>query len=154
LKEFKPELLIISAGFDSAKGDPLGGISVTPTGYAYMTQGLRQLTKKMAVVLEGGYSLEALECSSEAVVRTLQLHPKDTKGVDDLLKELSGDENMSYSQLETSSQINPRQSFKQIACNVAKTHKKQWPQLSHLIFEKQRRRSSNVSNNSSGSGSN
>lgn len=71
MKEFKPELLIISAGFDSAKGDPLGGIGVTPTGYAYMTQGLRQLTKKMAVVLEGGYSLEALEVSSEAVIRTL-----------------------------------------------------------------------------------
>jgi len=37
IREFKPDLIIISAGFDSAKGDPLGGISVTPVGYAWMT---------------------------------------------------------------------------------------------------------------------
>lgn len=37
IKEFKPDLMIISAGFDSALGDPLGEVGVTPTGYAYMT---------------------------------------------------------------------------------------------------------------------
>lgn len=38
VKEFAPDLLIISAGFDSALGDHLGEVGVTPTGYAYMTQ--------------------------------------------------------------------------------------------------------------------
>jgi len=33
--------MIISAGFDSAIGDPLGGVGVSPIGYAYMTWGLR-----------------------------------------------------------------------------------------------------------------
>lgn len=37
IREFDPNLIIISAGFDSAKGDPLGGISVSPIGYAWMT---------------------------------------------------------------------------------------------------------------------
>jgi acetoin utilization deacetylase AcuC-like enzyme len=37
IKEFNPDLIIISAGFDSALGDPLGQIGVTPVGYAYMT---------------------------------------------------------------------------------------------------------------------
>lgn len=57
----------------------------------------------MAVVLEGGYSVEALEVSSEAVIRTLQIDPKDKAGIDKHLGELSGDENITYSQLETSS---------------------------------------------------
>jgi histone deacetylase 6 len=37
IREFAPDLIIISAGFDSAKGDPLGEVSVTPVGYAWMT---------------------------------------------------------------------------------------------------------------------
>mmetsp|Transcript_11092 Transcript_11092/g.18597 ORF Transcript_11092/g.18597 Transcript_11092/m.18597 type:complete len:98 (-) Transcript_11092:773-1066(-) len=37
IREFAPDLIIISAGFDSAKGDPLGGVAVSPLGYAYMT---------------------------------------------------------------------------------------------------------------------
>jgi histone deacetylase 6 len=36
--QFKPELTIISAGFDAAKGDPLGGCSITPQGYAHLTK--------------------------------------------------------------------------------------------------------------------
>lgn len=69
--------MIISAGFDSALGDPLGGIGVTPVGYAYMTWQLRNLCPKTAVILEGGYDLAALERSSEAVVRTLLVNPQD-----------------------------------------------------------------------------
>jgi len=82
--------MIISAGFDSALGDPLGGIGVTPTGYAYMTWGLRSLCQKTAIVLEGGYSLEALEVSSEAVVRTLLINPSDSEAFNKLLETLSG----------------------------------------------------------------
>ena len=37
IAQFAPDLIIISSGFDSALGDPLGGIGITPTGYAYMT---------------------------------------------------------------------------------------------------------------------
>ena len=33
IKEFSPEFIIISAGYDSARGDPLGGIENTPLGY-------------------------------------------------------------------------------------------------------------------------
>lgn len=71
IREFGPDMIIISAGFDSAKGDPLGEIAVTPVGYAWMTQGLRNIQSCIAVVLEGGYSLEALEVSSEAVIKVL-----------------------------------------------------------------------------------
>jgi histone deacetylase 6 len=37
IESFKPDIILISAGFDSALGDPLGDIGVTPIGYAYMT---------------------------------------------------------------------------------------------------------------------
>ena len=37
-KEFGPELVFISAGFDSAKGDPLGSLGVTAECYKYMTE--------------------------------------------------------------------------------------------------------------------
>ena len=70
--------MIISAGFDSAYGDHLGGIGVSPVGFAYMTWKLRNLCQKTAVILEGGYELLSLERSSEAVVRTLLVNPKDT----------------------------------------------------------------------------
>jgi len=35
-KEFSPDLILISSGFDSARGDPLGGLSVDPEAYAYI----------------------------------------------------------------------------------------------------------------------
>ena len=68
IKEFSPDLIIVSSGFDSALGDPLGQIGVTPVGYSYMTQNLRMLQQKIVFVLEGGYDLNALSVSSEAVV--------------------------------------------------------------------------------------
>jgi len=40
---FAPELVIISAGFDAAEGDPLGGCSLTPAGYSAMTHQLLSL---------------------------------------------------------------------------------------------------------------
>ena len=127
LREFSPDLILISAGFDSAIGDPLGEIGVTPVGYAYMTWALRKICPKTVAVLEGGYSLEALQRSSEAVVRTLFLNPADEDGFNKLVSELADKQNTTYESLETASNVNVRESFKQIASNLAKTHKKRWP---------------------------
>ena len=152
IKLFNPDLIIISAGFDSALGDPLGEVGVTPAGYAYMTWGLRNLCQKMAVVLEGGYDLAALERSSEAVVKTLLINPNDTEAFNSLLVELSGQGNVSYASMQAHAQANIRESFRSMASNVAKAHKKCWPSLGHLIYEKVKRRSSGMmSQNSSGS---
>lgn len=38
LKEYNPDLILISCGFDSAEGDPLGGVKITSKGYEYMTR--------------------------------------------------------------------------------------------------------------------
>jgi len=134
--------MIISAGFDSAAGDPLGGLGVTPVGYSYMTEGLRSLSKNTIVVLEGGYSLKAISDSAEAVIRTLKIEKDDQENLEKLLAELSEGTYTSYSQLVTEAMIKPRESFRQMASKVAKTHIKAWPILEPLIVEKIRRKSS------------
>ncbi|KAJ4289743.1 Histone deacetylase hda1 [Kalmusia sp. IMI 367209] len=87
--EFDPDLVIISAGFDAAEGDTLGGCHVTPAGYAHMTHMLLRIAQgKMAVCLEGGYNLRSIARSALAVTRTLMLQPPD-RLADDLEPNLS-----------------------------------------------------------------
>ena len=86
IKEFKPDLILISAGFDSAAGDKIGRVEVSPVGYAWMTQGLRMIQPKIGAVLEGGYCLSSLQVSSEAVIRTLLSKPDDQKAHQEILK--------------------------------------------------------------------
>lgn len=51
LKEFDPEFILISSGFDGARFDPLGGCNITPNGYFYMTKKLLELSKPLLCVL-------------------------------------------------------------------------------------------------------
>jgi histone deacetylase 6 len=50
IKEFNPQLIIISCGFDSAIHDFLGWSQVSPIMYHYMTQKLKEITPKVLVV--------------------------------------------------------------------------------------------------------
>ncbi|XP_053149724.1 histone deacetylase 6 isoform X2 [Hemicordylus capensis] len=79
--EFNPELVLISAGFDAARGDPLGGCLVTPECYAHMTHLLLGLAGgKVAVVLEGGYNLESISESMAMCTRSLLGDPPPPLG--------------------------------------------------------------------------
>ncbi|MCE3216234.1 Histone deacetylase 15 [Datura stramonium] len=70
--DFNPDFTIISAGFDAARGDPLGCCDVTPAGYASMTQMLSVLSGgKLLVILEGGYNLRSISSSATAVIKVL-----------------------------------------------------------------------------------
>ncbi|CAL1542444.1 unnamed protein product [Lymnaea stagnalis] len=70
--QYAPELVIISAGFDSATGDPLGGYSVTPAGYAHMTHMLMGLANgRVVLALEGGYNLRSIAESMAACTSVL-----------------------------------------------------------------------------------
>ena len=72
LREFQPELVLVSCGFDAAEGDPLGKLSISPLGYSYMTDQLKKIIgDKLIIVLEGGYNLKSLAKSSEAIIKTL-----------------------------------------------------------------------------------
>ncbi|XP_068454722.1 histone deacetylase 6 [Clinocottus analis] len=62
--EFNPGLVLVSAGFDAARGDPLGGYHVTPEGYAHLTHLLMSLAGgRVLLILEGGYNLTSISDS-------------------------------------------------------------------------------------------
>lgn len=59
--EFDPDLVLVSAGFDAAVGDPLGGCRVTPEAFGHFTAWLAALAGGRCVVcLEGGYNVESV----------------------------------------------------------------------------------------------
>jgi acetoin utilization deacetylase AcuC-like enzyme len=60
IRAFGPELLLVSAGFDAGAGDLIGGMRVTEEGFAEMARRAKGLCGRVALVLEGGYTLETL----------------------------------------------------------------------------------------------
>jgi acetoin utilization deacetylase AcuC-like enzyme len=74
--QFNPELILVSAGFDIYMEDPLGGMNVTPEGFAGLTRSLMDIAQKccqgrIVFVLEGGYSLKGLRDSVRAVLQEM-----------------------------------------------------------------------------------
>jgi acetoin utilization deacetylase AcuC-like enzyme len=75
--EYKPEIVLVSAGFDIYFQDPLGGMRVTPVGFASLIRELMNIADaccggKLAVVLEGGYHLQGLTDSVKAVLAEMR----------------------------------------------------------------------------------
>ena len=68
IASFEPELLLVSAGFDAAAGDLLGGMRVTADGFAEMTRRAQALAPRVGFVLEGGYTVENLPALVGAVL--------------------------------------------------------------------------------------
>jgi len=76
LRQFKPALLLVSAGFDAHERDPLAGMRLTTESFAAMTMELRRVAEeccggRIALVTEGGYDLPTLADSLEAVTAVL-----------------------------------------------------------------------------------
>jgi acetoin utilization deacetylase AcuC-like enzyme len=76
LDAFAPELVIVSAGFDAHKADPLAQLRLETADFAWITAQLCQVAathcgRRMVSVLEGGYDLDALAASAAAHVREL-----------------------------------------------------------------------------------
>jgi len=76
LAAYRPQFLLISAGFDAAEQDPLGGMNVTTQGFAWMSQQLVDVAEahcggRLVSVLEGGYDLDALSRGGVAHVLAL-----------------------------------------------------------------------------------
>ncbi|MBA2441381.1 MAG: histone deacetylase [Rubrobacter sp.] len=80
LREFRPELLIVSAGYDAHAADPLGGMRLVTGSFGRFAAELAALTRELgtsppALVLEGGYDLEALSASVAATAEGLGQEP-------------------------------------------------------------------------------
>jgi len=75
-RAYRPEFVIVSAGFDIYYGDPLGGMEVTEAGFAALTAELMDIAReccggRIALVLEGGYNGKGLKEGVRAVLHQL-----------------------------------------------------------------------------------
>ena len=76
MNEFRPDLLLISAGFDSRLGDPLGHFRLSDADFAELTGLMMEIADKHAQgrvisVLEGGYNLDGLTRAVDAHAHAL-----------------------------------------------------------------------------------
>ena len=86
LDEFRPELVLVSAGFDAHERDPLASMRMTAEGYAAVVASLRDVATRhgaIALVTEGGYELTALAACIEASIAVLDGGCPPTIEVDD-----------------------------------------------------------------------
>jgi len=91
-QQYRPELIMVSAGFDTHHSDPLGSMNVTQEGFARMTALLMELAaelcdERLVLVLEGGYNPQALRDSVEMVLWELlgdsMINTKEMQQVED-----------------------------------------------------------------------
>jgi acetoin utilization deacetylase AcuC-like enzyme len=97
---FEPQLVLISAGFDAHRDDPLADGRVTESGFAAMTGSMRRVCAELGAplggVLEGGYALAALATSVAATLEALAAAPRGRSvqragdGFDPLAREALG----------------------------------------------------------------
>jgi acetoin utilization deacetylase AcuC-like enzyme len=84
LRQFAPDLVLVSAGFDAHERDPLAGQRLTTGAFAAMTMELRRVAEeccggRLILVTEGGYDLRALAESLEAVIAALDAPAPDPR---------------------------------------------------------------------------
>jgi acetoin utilization deacetylase AcuC-like enzyme len=93
LDQYRPQFILVSAGFDALSGDPLGGLNVSASGYASAAASLLKAADKccegrICFVLEGGYSPAGLQECTRAVLSEMESEgPKELTLSDDPLFE-------------------------------------------------------------------
>jgi acetoin utilization deacetylase AcuC-like enzyme len=85
IKDFRPELILVSAGFDSHRDDPLSMMAVSEHGFRRMTERVRRWSEELTegqlvLLLEGGYNLRALSDSVVAVLGALDAETPNERG--------------------------------------------------------------------------
>lgn len=74
--QFRPDLILVSAGFDAHQLDPLGQLQLVDEDFGWITREIRELAEKfcngrLVSILEGGYNLDALATAASAHVKAL-----------------------------------------------------------------------------------
>jgi len=115
-REFAPGLVLISAGFDAAKSDPVGMCNMTPNGYSILTQLILNhlLHCNVIVALEGGYNLKVISQCMASVVRVLLGERQECPTLD---------------------MLRPTSIAKRAIKKTIKAHKKYWECFSKLEHE-------------------
>ncbi|GAX81598.1 hypothetical protein CEUSTIGMA_g9026.t1 [Chlamydomonas eustigma] len=126
VKAYGPDLILVAAGYDAAKGDPLGGCNLTPSGYFDMTRRLMALSPngKVVLALEGGYNTRVTaECVGASVRALLGEHSV-------LESEAANEEEESVVVSAAPPSIWPSESTAQMLKAVAEIQRSFWPVLS------------------------
>jgi len=111
---YNPDLVLVSAGYDTFEGDPLGGMQVSPEGFGAMTHHVLDIADrccdgKVVMTLEGGYHINGL---AKGVKRTLEVMDKGSAPDEWLHAEM----------------LNPH-GAQQVVNNVLAAHQDYWPVL-------------------------
>jgi acetoin utilization deacetylase AcuC-like enzyme len=112
--EFRPELVLVSAGFDAYEADPLGAMKLTPEGFAALARIVLSVARRHAqgrcvFVLEGGYHLKGLALGAHHVLHELLDDPPP--GVTELLAS------------------SPSERCERLTSEVIKVQRRWWPVL-------------------------
>ena len=104
-EQYRPELVLVSAGFDAHVRDPLAGMCVTESGYAVMLEQVLAVLPgrgagRVALLLEGGYDLEALGSSLLASLRVLDGHDREEQGLPEPSRALDADNDAALERAE------------------------------------------------------
>jgi acetoin utilization deacetylase AcuC-like enzyme len=82
---FRPDLILVSAGYDAHDADPLARMHVTTPGFRRIAERIRMMAEdaggRLALVLEGGYNLAALDASLQATIDVLDAPPRRPRPV-------------------------------------------------------------------------
>jgi acetoin utilization deacetylase AcuC-like enzyme len=88
-RRYKPELIVVSAGYDAHMADPLGGMAVSTAGFYSMAERVRRVAEeipecggRVACVLEGGYNGQALAASVVATIAAFEKSPQSQEAQD------------------------------------------------------------------------
>jgi acetoin utilization deacetylase AcuC-like enzyme len=85
-RAYQPEFILVSAGFDILKGDPLGRMELTPRGCGWLTDLILDLARslcsgRLIYFLEGGYNLKELKEGVEETVLSLAGRPEPERSI-------------------------------------------------------------------------
>ena len=82
-RAFDPQLVLVSAGYDAHRDDPLGGMAMSPAGFAELTDVCLAVASgsargRFVAVLEGGYDLDGIAASAAATLGRMLERPRPT----------------------------------------------------------------------------
>ena len=111
-RQYQPQMILVSCGFDAHREDPLASMQVSGAGYAAMTEIVRSLADELCegrllFVLEGGYSASSLMDGTRAV-----------------LEVVTGNERLIINE---NSDLEPGSPLRAILSNAAAVHARHWP---------------------------
>ncbi|VDM46945.1 unnamed protein product [Toxocara canis] len=134
LDHFQPTFIIVSAGFDAAKGhsQALGGYDLTPQLFGYFTRQLMGYANgRLVLALEGGYDLAAISDSAEECVKVRMLFSGGVLVVEAKMYRVLCDDSPETAGKLSEEALNgiPKQSAQEAIQKVVAIHKKHWSSL-------------------------